>query len=120
MTETASTGAGTLKLGGDLKVSRLGFGAMRLCGPGVGGGPEDPRAAGGGGRGTGSGALPRAGPGVWGQPEQPRAAEAVLRRAVELGINLIDTADAYGPEVNERQTSSALHPSAQHLATATQ
>jgi pyridoxine 4-dehydrogenase len=90
MTENASTGAGTLKLGGDLPVSRLGFGAMRLCGPGV-----------------------------WGEPEDPRAAEAVLRRAVELGINLIDTADAYGPEVNERQISSALHPYAENLVIAT-
>jgi pyridoxine 4-dehydrogenase len=90
MTENASTGAGTLELGGDLPVSRLGFGAMRLCGPGV-----------------------------WGEPEDPRAAEAVLRRAVELGINLIDTADAYGPEVNERQISSALHPYAENLVIAT-
>ncbi len=90
MTENASTGAGTLKLGGDLPVSRLGFGAMRLCGPGV-----------------------------WGEPEEPRAAEAVLRRAVELGINLIDTADAYGPEVNERQISRALYPYPENLVIAT-
>ena len=89
MTENGGTGAGTLELG-DLKVNRLGFGAMRLCGPGV-----------------------------WGEPDDPRAAEAVLRRAVELGINMIDTADAYGPEVNERQISSALHPYPENLVIAT-
>jgi pyridoxine 4-dehydrogenase len=81
--------AGTLQLG-DLTVRRLGFGAMRLCGPGI-----------------------------WGEPEDPRAAEAVLRRVVELGINLIDTADAYGPEVNERQISSALYPYPDDLVIAT-
>ncbi len=90
MTENGSEGIGTLQLGGDLTVGRLGFGAMRLCGPGV-----------------------------WGEPEDPRAAEAVLRRVVELGINLIDTADAYGPEVSERQISSALHPYPDDLVIAT-
>ena len=90
MTEKGSSGAGTLELGGDLRVGRLGFGAMRLCGPGV-----------------------------WGEPDDPRAAEAVLRRVVELGINLIDTADAYGPGVNERQISSALHPYPEDLVIAT-
>ena len=89
MTENGGTGAGTLELG-DLRVNRLGFGAMRLCGPGV-----------------------------WGEPDDPRAAEAVLRRAVELGINLIDTADAYGPEVNERQIAMALHPYLENLVIAT-
>ncbi len=84
-----SDGAGTLRLG-DLTVGRLGFGAMRLCGPGI-----------------------------WGEPEDPRAAEAVLRRVVEVGINLIDTADAYGPEVNERQISSALYPYPDDLVIAT-
>jgi pyridoxine 4-dehydrogenase len=59
------------------------------------------------------------GPGVWGEPEDPLAAEAVLRRAVELGIDLIDTADAYGPEVNERQISSALYPYPENLVIAT-
>ena len=87
---TENGGAGTLSLGGDLPVNRLGFGAMRLCGPGV-----------------------------WGEPEDPRAAEAVLRRVVELGINLIDTADAYGPEVNERQIASALYPYPDDLVVAT-
>jgi len=90
MTENGSNGAGTLELGGDLAVKRLGFGAMRLCGPGI-----------------------------WGEPEDPGAAEAVLRRVVEVGINLIDTADAYGPEVNERQISSALHPYPDDLVIAT-
>jgi len=88
MTENPSMGAGTLRLGGDLPVNRLGFGAMRLCGPGV-----------------------------WGEPEDQRAAEAVLRRAIELGINLIDT--AYGPGVNERQISQALHPYPENLVIAT-
>ena len=87
--QNGSNGAGTIQLG-DLTVGRFGFGAMRLCGPGI-----------------------------WGEPEDPRAAEAVLRRAVELGINLIDTADAYGPEVNERQISSALHPYPDDLTIAT-
>lgn len=83
-------GAGTFELGGDLPVKRLGFGAMRLCGPGI-----------------------------WGEPEDPGAAEAVLRRVVEVGINLIDTADAYGPEVNELQISSALYPYPDDLVIAT-
>ena len=82
-------GAGTLQMG-DLRVNRLGFGAMRLCGPGV-----------------------------WGEPEDLRAAEVVLRRAVELGIDFIDTADAYGPEVNEIQISSALYPYPDDLVIAT-
>src|SRR5215208_4710245 len=90
MTENESNGAGTLELGGDLAVKRLGFGAMRLCGPGI-----------------------------WGEPEDPGAAEAVLRRVVEVGINLIDTADAYGPEINERQISSALYPYPDDLVIAT-
>lgn len=89
MTVNSSNGAGTMQLG-DLTVGRLGFGAMRLCGPGI-----------------------------WGEPEDPKAAEAVLRRVVEVGINLIDTADAYGPEVNERQISSALHPYPDDLVIAT-
>ena len=71
----------TITIGGDLVVNRLGFGAMRLCG-------ED----------------------IWGEPDDPENARAVLRRAVELGVQLIDTADAYGPEVNERQIADALHP----------
>jgi pyridoxine 4-dehydrogenase len=89
MTENESNGTSALQLG-DLKAKRLGFGAMRLCGPGI-----------------------------WGEPEDPKAAEAVLRRVVEVGINLIDTADAYGPEVNERQISSALYPYPDDLVIAT-
>jgi pyridoxine 4-dehydrogenase len=89
MAHNSGNGAGTLQLG-DLTVKRLGFGAMRLCGPGI-----------------------------WGEPEDPREAEAVLRRVVEVGINLIDTADAYGPKVNERQISSALYPYPDDLVIAT-
>ena len=73
MTKNETRSAGTLALGGDLTVGRLGFGAMRLCGPGV-----------------------------WGEPEDPGNAERVLRRAVELGVDFVDTADAYGPGVVER------------------
>ena len=64
---------GSLTVGGDTTVNRLGFGAMRLSGPGV-----------------------------WGEPLDRPGAKRVLMRAVELGITLVDTADAYGPEVNER------------------
>ena len=71
----------TITIGGDLTVNRLGFGAMRLCGPGV-----------------------------WGWPLDRENALHVLRRAVELGVNFIDTADAYGPHVNEEQIAQALHP----------
>jgi pyridoxine 4-dehydrogenase len=81
---------GTFLIGGDLEVRRLGFGAMRLCGPGIRGWPDD------------------------------RAnALRVLRRAVELGANLVDTADSYGPEVNELQVAEALHPYADGLVIAT-
>src|SRR3989449_7963802 len=71
----------TLHLGGDLPVHRLGLGAMRLTGPGI-----------------------------WGEPDDRAEAIAVLRRALELGITLIDTADSYGPEVSERLIAAALHP----------
>jgi pyridoxine 4-dehydrogenase len=81
--------AGTVALG-DLVVNRMAFGAMRLTGPGV-----------------------------IGEPEEPEAARAVLRRAVELGVNLIDTADSYGPEVNERQIAEALHPYPEGVVIAT-
>jgi pyridoxine 4-dehydrogenase len=73
--------AGELTLGGDLTVRRLGFGAMRITGKGV-----------------------------WGEPEDIEGAKAVLRRAVDLGVNLIDTADSYGPEVSERLIGEALAP----------
>ena len=76
-----ATRSGTFAIGGDLPVRRLGFGAMRLTGPGV-----------------------------WGEPPDRTEAIAVLRRAIELGINLIDTADSYGPYVSEELIREALHP----------
>jgi pyridoxine 4-dehydrogenase len=71
----------TFQLGGDLTVNRLGFGAMRITGEGI-----------------------------WGWPPDRQNALKVLRRAVELGVNLIDTADAYGPETSELLIAEALHP----------
>ncbi len=82
--------AGTLTLGGDLAVNRLGFGAMRITGEGV-----------------------------WGEPDDLGGAHAVLRRAVELGVSFIDTADSYGPEVSERLIAEALHPYPEALVIAT-
>ncbi len=82
--------SGTFLLGGDLPVHRLGFGAMRLTGKGI-----------------------------WGEPRDAREAIAVLRRAFELGVNLIDTADSYGPEVSERLIAQALYPYPQGLVIAT-
>jgi pyridoxine 4-dehydrogenase len=73
--------AGTITLGGDLSVNRLGFGAMRITGKGI-----------------------------WGPPSDRDAALATLRRAVELGVNFIDTADSYGPDVSEELIAEALHP----------
>jgi pyridoxine 4-dehydrogenase len=73
--------AKTFKLGGDLEINRLGFGAMRIVGEGV-----------------------------WGEPKDAENSRTVLRRAVELGINFIDTADAYGPAVSERLIGEALAP----------
>ena len=75
---------------GELRVKRLGFGAMRVCGPQV-----------------------------WGWPKDRAAALAVLRRAYELGHNFFDTSDAYGPEVNETQIAEALHPYPKDLVIAT-
>jgi aryl-alcohol dehydrogenase-like predicted oxidoreductase len=80
----------TFTVGGDLTVNRLGFGAMRLTGEGI-----------------------------WGEPKDPAEAKRVLRRAVELGINLIDTADAYGPEVSERLIGETLYPYPKGLVIAT-
>src|SRR3954471_15078509 len=85
-----ATASGTFLLGGDLDVRRLGFGAMRLTGPGITGRPHD---------------------------EAP--ARAVLRRALELGVNHVDTADAYGPFVNEELIAEALHPYPPNLLIAT-
>jgi pyridoxine 4-dehydrogenase len=89
MSATAGA-AGTFRLGGDLEVNRLGFGAMRLTGPGITGPPAD-----------------------------IELAHAVLRRAVELGVDHVDTADAYGPHVNEELIADALHPYPPGLVIAT-
>jgi pyridoxine 4-dehydrogenase len=80
----------TIVIGGDLRVNRLGYGAMRL-----------------------------AGPGIWGDPADRDEARRVLHRAVELGVNFIDTADAYGPETNERLIADTLHPYPPGLVIAT-
>ncbi len=82
--------AGRLTLGGDLIVNRMGFGAMRITGTGI-----------------------------WGEPKDPAEARRVLRRALDLGVDFIDTADAYGPEVSERLIAEALHPYPQGLVIAT-
>ncbi len=82
--------AGTFDIGGDLRVNRLGFGAMRITGKGV-----------------------------WGEPENLEEARRVLERAVELGINLIDTADSYGPDVSERLIGETLYPYPEDLVIAT-
>jgi len=75
----SAAGSGTISLGSELTVNRLGFGAMRLTGEGV-----------------------------WGPPNDPATAIAVLRRAIELGVNFIDTADSYGPNVSEELIAEAL------------
>ena len=80
-TESVAQASGTFTIGGDLTVNRLGFGAMRLTGKGV-----------------------------WGPPEDRDECIRVLRRAVELGVNFIDTADSYGPYVSEELIREALHP----------
>ena len=87
---TTATSVTTFKLGNDLEVNRLGFGAMRITGEGV-----------------------------WGEPKDPENARKVLRRAVELGVNFIDTADAYGPDVSERLIGEALAPYAKGVVIAT-
>src|SRR5580698_6201810 len=80
----------TFKLGGDLDINRLGFGAMRITGDGI-----------------------------WGEPRDRENAKRVLRRAVELGVNFIDTADAYGPDVSEQLIGEALAPYAKGVVIAT-
>jgi pyridoxine 4-dehydrogenase len=82
--------AGELEIGGEITVNRLGFGAMRITGPGI-----------------------------WGEPNDPEEARRVLQRAIELGVNLIDTAHSYGPEVSERLIAEALHPYPDDLVIAT-
>ena len=86
----SATAAGTFAIGGNLTVNRMGFGAMRITGKGV-----------------------------WGPPADKAAALATLRRAVELGVNLIDTADSYGPGVSEELIAEALHPYPTGLVIAT-
>lgn len=82
--------SGSFLIGGKLSVHRLGFGAMRLTGPGI-----------------------------WGYPKNVKEAQNVLRKAIELGINLIDTADSYGPEVSENLIAETLHPYPKDLIIAT-
>jgi aryl-alcohol dehydrogenase-like predicted oxidoreductase len=89
-TSLSAATAGTIELGGELTVNRLGFGAMRLTGDGI-----------------------------WGPPKDRAAAIAVLRRAVELGVNFIDTADSYGPNVSEELIAEVLAPYPKDLVIAT-
>jgi len=88
--EVSASLAGSVSLGGDLCVNRIGFGAMRLTGDGI-----------------------------WGPPKNRAEALAVLRRAVELGVNFIDTADSYGPNVSEELIAEALYPYPKGLVVAT-
>jgi len=94
MTNTAqqqpAIASGLFSIGGELPVYRLGFGAMRITGPGI-----------------------------WGEPKDHAEAVAVLRRSLDLGVNLIDTADAYGPDVSERLIAEALYPYPDGLVIAT-
>src|ERR1700704_6241838 len=82
--------SGTFRIGGDLPVARLGYGAMRITGPGI-----------------------------WGPPKDHDEVIRVLRRAVELGVTLIDTADSYGPYISEELIREALHPYPDDLVIAT-
>ena len=86
----SAEGNSMFKIGGDLTVNRLGFGAMRITGEGI-----------------------------WGWPKDREEAKKVLKRTVELGVNLIDTADAYGPETSEILIAEALHPYPKGLVIAT-
>ncbi len=90
MKNTDASASGVFKIGDNLPVHRLGFGAMRITGPGI-----------------------------WGEPRDPGAAKRLLRKVVDLGITLIDTADSYGPEVSERLIAEALHPYPKGLVIAT-
>jgi pyridoxine 4-dehydrogenase len=89
-TPDSAAAAGTIEIGGDLVVRRMGFGAMRITGSGI-----------------------------WGPPPDADEAKATLRRVVELGVNFIDTADSYGPEVSEELIAEALHPYPDDLVIAT-
>jgi len=90
MTAVNAKASGTFAIGGDLTVNRLGYGAMRITGDGI-----------------------------WGEPKDREGAKKVLRRAVELGVNFIDTADSYGPEVSEQLIGEALAPYAKGVVIAT-
>jgi pyridoxine 4-dehydrogenase len=90
MSTSLASASGTFSIGGETTVNRLGFGAMQLTGKGV-----------------------------WGDPRDPDEAVRVLRRAVELGVNFVDTADSYGPFVSERLICQALHPYPEDLTIAT-
>src|SRR6478672_10572194 len=85
-----TTATDTFTIGGELEVHRLGFGAMRITGDGI-----------------------------WGEPPDPAGARELLRRVVQDGVNLIDTADSYGPEVSENLIAEALHPYPDDLVIAT-
>jgi pyridoxine 4-dehydrogenase len=88
--QPTAAAAGTIDIGGDLTVNRLGFGAMRITGSGI-----------------------------WGEPPSRERAIATLRRVVELGVNFIDTADSYGPSVSEELIAEALYPYPEDLVIAT-
>lgn len=88
--KSSAANAGTIDVGGDLTVNRLGYGAMRITGPGI-----------------------------WGEPPDREEAKRVLRRAVDLGVTFIDTADSYGPQVSETLIGEALYPYPDDLVIAT-
>ncbi|HEX6931653.1 MAG TPA: aldo/keto reductase [Streptosporangiaceae bacterium] len=88
--QPSAAAAGTIGIGGDMTVNRMGFGAMRITGRGI-----------------------------WGDPPDRDLAQATLRRAVELGVNFIDTANSYGPEVSETLIADTLHPYPDDLVIAT-
>lgn len=88
--DSPAAAAGTITIGGELTVNRFGFGAMRLTGPGI-----------------------------WGEPEDRAGAIRLLQRVVEMGVNVIDTADAYGPNVDEELIAAALYPYKSGLVIAT-
>ena len=90
MSKATATAAGTIDIGGDLTVNRMGYGAMRITGPGI-----------------------------WGDPPDREQAKAALRRALELDVNFIDTADSYGPEVSETLIAETLYPYPDDLVIAT-
>jgi pyridoxine 4-dehydrogenase len=90
MSSNGAAAAGTIDIGGDLTVNRMGFGAMRITGSGI-----------------------------WGPPPDKQKAIAAVRAAVDQGVNFIDTADAYGPDVSEELIAEALYPYAEDLVIAT-